>query len=157
MDFAKLDLRAAAEQETWVHLRVGDILLYADDDKQERPCRVKVASVANPAVEEALDAAQLASEAAFKARAAFHVANRSDRAGAEKRLKDAQERSTKLISAFLVTAIVDWENIESGGKVLEFSKAALADLCEAKAPLFRMANEIMEDMAKLASPFGTLD
>lgn len=157
MDFAKLDLRAAANQETWVHLRVGDNLLYADDEKQERPCRVKVASVANPAVEDALEAAQLANEAGLKMRAQYHASNRSDRLGAEKRLKDASQRANKLISAFLVCSIVDWENIEVGGGLLAFSKDALADMCEAKAPFFRMASEIMEDMGKLASPFGTLD
>ena len=156
MDFAKLDLRAAAEQETWVHLRVGDILLYADDDKQERPCRVKVASVANEVVERSLKTGIRIAKAVAAAEAQLATANRQQSAELEKRLDALEKHMDKAQKDFLLTAILDWENIEIDGKVVEFSKATLSDLSEPKAPFARLAKAIMEDMGDLASPFSRL-
>ncbi|RDC66553.1 hypothetical protein HME9302_00004 [Alteripontixanthobacter maritimus] len=44
--FDTLDLRNAEDEEYWLHLRHGETKLYADMDKQEGPCRVRVASPA---------------------------------------------------------------------------------------------------------------
>lgn len=154
MDFAKLDLRAAAEQETWVHLRVGDILLYADDEKQEHPCRVKVASVANPDVEKALKAGMRAARAVAAAETQLATANRQQCAELEKRLDVMERQMEKALQLFLATAILDWENIEFDGNDLPFSKQALADMSEPRGPFSRLASAIMEDMGNLANPFG---
>lgn len=153
MDFAKLDLRAAAGQEHWLHLRVGDIYLY-NDEAETLPCRVKVASVAKPEVEKALNAATRAAQSVAVLQRDLALANRQQRAELEPRLDAAEKRAAELQGALLATAIVDWENIQIGDDVVKFSKDALADLCEPKAPFFRMGGEIMEDMAKLASPFA---
>jgi hypothetical protein len=153
MDFAKLDLRTTAEQEHWLHLRAGDHYLYNDEAETE-PCRVRVASVAKPEVEKALTAAERGVQAVTALRHDLARANRQQRAEIEPRLDAAEKRAAELQSAFLVAAIVDWENIEVGEEPAKFTKAALADLCEPKAPFFRLAGEIMEDMAKLASPFA---
>lgn len=152
MDFAKLDLRAAAEQEHWLHLRVGDTLLYNDDDGT--PCRVKVRSVANDEVERALKVGTRAARAVATAENQLATANRQQKAEIEPRLDALEKQMEKALQAFLATAIVDWENIKVGGKPVPFSKDALADMSEPKAPLARLAPAIMDDMGNLANPFG---
>jgi len=154
MDFAKLDLRSAAGSESWLHLRVGEQYLYLDDEAQIGPCRVKVASVADPSVERALTIAERAGHSASALRFDYSRANRQQKAEMEGKLDAAEKAATKAVAELLITAIRDWENIHFDGKPLEFSADALADLCQPKAPFFRMSGEIMEDMAKLASPFG---
>lgn len=157
MDFGKLDLRGSAEIETWLHLRVGDEFLYADDDKQKRPCRIKVASVANNEVEAALKAGRRAAVAVAKAEDQLASANRQQRAEFEKRLDSLERRMEDALKAFLAVAIVDWENIEIDGKAVSFSEERLADLSEPKAPFARMATAIMEDMGNLLNPFSMPD
>jgi hypothetical protein len=154
MDFAKLDLRGAAGSEDWLHLRIGEQYLYLDDEAQTGPCRVKVASVADASVERALTIAERAGHSAAMLRHDYSRANRQQKAEIEGKLDAAEKAATKAVADLLITAIRDWENIYVDGKPLEFSKDALADLCQPKAPFFRMSGEIMEDMAKLASPFG---
>jgi hypothetical protein len=154
MDFDLLDLREAAGKEYWVHLRAGDRLLFADMDKQERPCRVKVASVANPEVEQALKAVTRAGRMYRGLEAALADANRQQRAALEKRLGDVERESERALTSFLMKSIVGWENIEKGGKDLPFSREALADMAEPKAPLFRLAQAIAEDAASAQDPFA---
>ena len=157
MDFGKLDLRAAADQEHWLHLRVGDTLLYLDEEKQEGPCRVKVRSVANDEVERALKVGTRAARAVATAESQLATANRQQKGEIEPRLDALEKQLEKALQAFLTTAIVDWENIQVGGKSLPFSKEALADMSEPKAPFARLATAIMDDMGNLASPFGKPD
>jgi len=154
MDFDILDLRGAAGKEYWVHLRVGDRLLYADMENQERPCRVLVASIADPEVEEALKAVTRSGRLYRSVETALGEANRQQRKALEARLEAIERESEKALTRFLTTAIRGWENIERGGKPLPFSQEALADLAEPKAPLFRLAATIAEDAASAQDPFS---
>ncbi|MEW4469003.1 hypothetical protein AB1K62_14345 [Parasphingorhabdus sp. JC815] len=157
MDFDLLDLRTAAGKEYWVHLRLGNTLLYLDMDKEEKPCRVKVASSVEPGVEDATKAVMRAGRMFQAAEDALSIANRDNRAALEKRLDQLERESEKCLTAFLVKAIKGWENIEQGGKELKFSPEALEDLAQPKGPLFRMAATIAEDSAKAQSPFAKAD
>lgn len=155
MDFDLLDLREAASKEYWLHLRLGETLLFADMDKQERPCRVKVASIAEPDVEDAMKAVTRAGTLYRGVEAQLaQAANRQQRQAVEKRLADAEREAERALSRFLMTAIRDWENIEKGGKALPFSADALKDMAQPKAPLYRMASQIAEDAASAQSPFA---
>lgn len=154
MDFSKLDLREAAGRQDWVHLRVGDTLLFADEDKQERPCRVKAASVTEPGVEGALKAMERAGRKSESLEAQLITANREQKKEVERQADEAARASEKAISAFLRLVIVGWENIEVSGKEVEFNADALHDLTEPKAPLFRLAPTISKDLAALYNPFS---
>lgn len=154
MDFDLLDLRNAADKEYWVQLRHGDTLLFADMDKQERPCRVKVASVAEPGVEDAMKAVARVASMRQSVEAQLSVApNREQRKALEKRLDDVERETDKCLTTFLIKIVRDWENIDKGGKPLPFSEEALRDMAQPKAPLFRLAGLIAEDAASAQSPF----
>ena len=153
MDIDQLDLREAADQEYWLQLRVGDRLLFCDMKKQERPLRVKVASVAKSGVEDAVKAVTRAGRMSASAENALVHANRQQRAELEKRLEEIERTTEKAITRFLTTAILGWENIERGGKPLPFAIDALDDLSQKGAPLYRMAIAIAEDAALAMDPF----
>ena len=155
MDFDLLDLREAAGKEYWVQLRLGDTLLFADMEKQERPCRVKVASAAEPKVEEAMKAVTRAGSLYRSIEAQVALApNRQQRQALEKRLEEAEKEAEKALTRFLVVSIRDWENIQKGGEPLKFSDEALKDMAQPKAPLFRIAASLAEDAASAQSPFS---
>lgn len=154
MDFSSLDLREAADKEYWVHLRLGDVLLYADDAK-EKPCRVKVGSIADPEIEQAAKAVTRSGNASATVEAQLaNAANRDKRREIESRLDDIERQAEKAVVRFLMCSIKGWENIEKGGKPLEFSSEALKDMSQPKAPLFRLALTLAEDMGKVQSPFS---
>lgn len=153
MDFDLLDLREAADKEYWVHLRMGDTLLYADKD-QQRPCRVKVASIAELGVEDAMKAVSRVGTMSANLEAQLAGANRQQRAGVEQRLDQAEREAEKCLTQFLVKTIRGWENIEKGGKELPFSDEALKDMAQVKAPLYRLAANIATDMGEAQSPFA---
>ena len=155
MDFDLLDLREAAGNEYWVQLRMGDTLLFADMDKQQGPCRVLVASMAEPGVEDAAKAVSRAGTMYRAIEAQLAVApNREQRRAVEKRLADLDREAEKCISNFLLKTVRGWENINKGGEPLAFSDEALKDMAQPKAPLFRMATAIAEDAATAQSPFS---
>lgn len=154
MDFDLLDLRQTAEKEYWVHLRLGDTLLYADMDKQEGPCRVKVASISNPDIEAQLKAVNRVATRFSHAEAEFAGAkDRQARLATEKRLDSIDAEAEKIFSNFLCEIILDWENIQKGGNTLPFSADALKDMSAKGGPLFRMASTIAGDAIKAQSPF----
>lgn len=154
MDFDSLDLRSAGDAEHWLHLRYGDTKLYSDMDKREGPCRVRVASPASENVEPVLKTVQRAmNRQATLASQAASATNRDQRRAAEGQLDSAEKDAENAVRTFLRLVILDWENIEKGGKELKFSKDALADMTEPKAPLSRLVATIVEDMGKLHDPF----
>lgn len=154
MDLDLLDLRQAAEREYWVHLRLGNTKLYSNMDDMEGPCRVKVASVANPEVERQITAVERVGKRFSHAEFEYSSAKDGQvRKALEKRLDLIDSEASKLFSKFLQTIVLDWENLEKDGKPLPFSPEALADLSEKGAPLFRMATEIAEDAGKAQHPF----
>ena len=154
MDFAKLDLRNAGDTEHWLNLRLGETRLYADMGKQEGPCRLLVASPASDGVEAVLKGVQRAmSRQAAVAEQLATAVNRDQRRAIETRLDNAETEAQKAVEKFLNTVVLGWENIQLGGKGLKFSKEALADMTEPKAPLARLVMFIVEDMGKLHDPF----
>ncbi|MAH32275.1 MAG: hypothetical protein CMG78_09595 [Marinobacter sp.] len=155
MDFDLLDLREAADKEYWVQLRMGDTLLFADMDKQERPCRVKVASIAEPGVEDATKAVGRVGNLYRTVEVQLaNASNRDQRRAAEKRLVEVEREAEKCLTTFLVKTIRGWENLVKGGELLPFSAEALLDMAQPKAPLFRMASAIAEDAMSAQNPFS---
>lgn len=152
MDFADLDLRTAADEESWLHLRIGDHYLYLDAAKQEGPCRVKVRSIANDAVDRARKVAMRLARAVSAADEQLAMANRQQRAELESRLDTLEKQFDKAFEAFMLATIVDWENINRDKSPVPFSKDALADMCKPMAPFTRLAKSIMDDMGNLANP-----
>ncbi len=154
MDFDALDLRKAADKEYWIHLRRGDVYLYQDMEAQERPYRVKVASIAKPGVDDAIKSVTRAGRMLASGEAQLIQANRQQRVDLEKRLAGIEAEADKAIKRFLMAAILDWENIQSGGKDVKFTRDALDDFSDKGGPLHVLGLDIAEDVASAMSPFG---
>lgn len=154
MDFGSLDLRKAADKEYWIHLRRGDVLLYADMAKGENPCRAKVASISKPGVDDAIKAVTRAGRMLAAGEAQLISANRQQRAELEKRLEGIEKDAEAAIKRFLMTAVLDWENLEIDGKFVPFSRDQLDDWSDKGGPLHVLGLEIAEDVAAAMSPFG---
>lgn len=154
MDFGKLDLRTTAEQEYWVHLRLGDKFLYADMEKQEGPCRAKVASVSAPNVKDALRSVLRGSDQMERVSNLIALeANDTKRAALESRLVTLEREAEATFERFLLVLIRDWENITLDDKPLKFSQEALADYAKPGAPFYRLVSEIAQDVSKAQNPF----
>jgi hypothetical protein len=154
MDFGALDLRKSADKEYWIHLRRGDVLLYLDMEGQTKPCRAKVASIAKPGVDDAIKAVTRAGRMLGSGESQLIQANRQQRAELEKRLAGIEVEAEAAIKRFLMTAILDWENIEIDGKEVEFSRDQLDDWSDKGGPLHVLGLDIAEDVASAMSPFG---
>jgi len=152
MDFAKLDLRESASEEHWLQLRVGQTLLFAQSDKS-KPCRIKVATAADPRVKAALKAVERAGRSVSEFERQLTTANRQQKVEIERRADDADAIAEKAIKQFLNVAVRGWENIFVKDDEVSFSPSALADLSEPQAPLFRLATTIAEDMGEIHNPF----
>jgi hypothetical protein len=154
MDFGALDLRKAADKEYWIHLRRGDQLLYADDEVCEKPCRAKVASISKPGVDDAIKAVTRAGRMLGAGEAQLIQANRQQRAELEKRLAGIETEAEAAIKRFLMTAVLDWENLQVDGKDVPFSRDMLDDWSDKGGPLHVLGLDIAEDVAAAMSPFG---
>jgi hypothetical protein len=154
MDFDALDLRKAADKEYWVHLRRGETLLYKDMEAREGPCRVKVASIAKPGVDDAIKAVTRAGRMLGQGEGQLISANRQQRAELEKRLAEIEGMAEAAIKRFLMTAVLDWENIVAGGKDIPFSRDTLDDMSDKGGPFHVLGLDIAEDVAAAMSPFG---
>ena len=110
--------------------------------------------IANADVEDALKAVTRVGRMYRGVEAGLADANRQQRAALEKRLAEVEQESERALSGFLNVAVRDWENIERGGEPLPFSKDALKDMAQPKAPLFRLAASIAEDAASAQDPFA---
>lgn len=156
MDFGSLDLRKAADKEYWVHLRRGDVLLYADMDKpcEANRCRAKVASISKPGVDDAIKAVTRAGRMLAAGEAQLISANRQQRAELEKRLEGIEKDAEAAIKRFLMTAILDWENLIVDDNAVPFSRDQLDDWSEKGGPLHVLGLDIAEDVAAAMSPFG---
>jgi|GEM_PF-2764693 len=153
MDFDLLDLRQTADKEYWIQLRLGSTSLFADMEKQERPCKIKVASVSNPEVEALVKSVSRIGQRYGRAEMEYSSANREQRVGLEKRLDSIDKEAERLFGEFIIRVVLDWENIDKGGKPLKFSDDVLKDMSVKGAPLYRMVKEIAEDSAKAQNPF----
>jgi hypothetical protein len=154
MDFGALDLRKAADKEYWVHLRRGDVYLYQDMEAATAPYRVKVASIAKPGVDDAIKAVTRAGRMLGAGEAQLIQANRQQRAELEKRLSSIEVEAEAAIKRFLMTAVLDWENIQVDGKDVPFSRDMLDDWSDKGGPLHVLGLDIAEDVAAAMSPFG---
>ena len=154
MDFAKLDLRNTSEEKYWVHLRLGDTLLFSDMDNKEGACRVQVAAASSNEVKASLKAAlREADQVNRVADLLAQEENTTKRDKYSERLVKLDRSLDETLTRFLMAAVKDWENIEFDGAPLKFSQDSLAELSKIGAPLHRMANEIASDLAKAQSPF----
>jgi len=115
---------------------------------------VKVASIAKPGVDDAIKAVTRAGRMLSAGEAQLIQANRQQRAELEKRLSSIEVEAEAAIKRFLMTAVLDWENIQVDGKDVTFSRDMLDDWSDKGGPLHVLGLEIAEDVAAAMSPFG---
>lgn len=152
MDFANFDLTDAADGGVWLHMKspFDGALLYADDGKQEKPCRVLVRGNHSDemralikAHDRKIGALSLRLAKAESDKAANAIMAQIDEA------KEAHE--DRLIQC----AVMGWENIIHGGKPIERTDEAVLKvftrkLGDLRAQVFRQA-AVEADFFKAAS------
>lgn len=139
MDFARFSLAELAAQSSWVHLEMDGEPLWRDDAKREGPCRVLVRSAAHKDVAAALRRIE---------RAGVGLALRNPRTGLKDEspvLAHYQSEMNDADEALMVAAIEAWENIEAGGKPMEFTRDNVLGLFGPGAYFYSQVRAAIED------------
>ena len=145
MDFANLDLRAASERGSWVHLTYLGKPLYLDEDadEPEKPQRIKVRGMGSKAVIEA-----------------FRHTERVETLRAQRMSRTKEVEAEGVISKFqadleaamadlIVAAVADWENIVWDGKPMEMNKENVLKLCGPTTMFFAQVNKAIAEEHRL--------
>jgi len=139
MDFAKLDLRAASERGSWVHLHYRGEPIGGD----EKPSRIKVRGMGARAVMEAFRRVERVT-----ALRAERMARTSDR-DADGVLMKFQSDLEDAMVELVVAAVSDWENIEWEGKPLELTRENVLKICGPGTLFFGQVNTAIVEEHRL--------
>lgn len=125
MDFADLDLRAASERGSWVHLTYRGEPIFADSDAKEpkRPSRILIRGMGSDGVMGAFRKVERI-ETLRRDKLARTADNQAD-AVLAKSQADLEAAMTDMI----IAAISDWENILYGGAELDCTRDNIIKIC----------------------------
>jgi hypothetical protein len=125
MDFAQLDLKAASEQGSWLHLEHEGELLFLDSDapKPEKAQRLHIKGVGDPKVMAACRAVTR-----LQTLMQDRLARASDK-DAEAVIKAFEKKTEDATADMIVTAVDEWENIVWSGEELELTRENLLKIC----------------------------
>ena len=139
MDFAKLDLRAASERGSWVHLYYNGEAIGGE----EAPARIKVRGMGAKGVMEAFRRVER-----VQALRGDRLARASEKA-ADGVLAKFQEELEEAMGALIVSAVADWENIEWNGKPLDCEPENVLKICGPGTLFFGQVNSAIAEEHRL--------
>lgn len=137
MDFASLDLRAASERGSWVHLEYNGVPLCAGDDP-EKPCRVKVLGMAAPGV-----------MAAFRKIERIEMLRAQIGKATDEQLAEVQDKLEKALADLIRAGVGAWENIIYDGKVMECTPDNVLTICGPGTLFFGQVRAAITDEHRL--------
>jgi hypothetical protein len=137
MDFANLDLRAASERGSWVHLEYDGKPLFAGDD-QDKPCRVKVLGMAAPGV-----------MAAFRKIERIEMQRVQLGKATDAQFADIQDKLEKSLAELIRAGVGEWENIIYSGKPLECTPDNVLTICGPGTLFFAQVRGAITDEQRL--------
>jgi len=144
MDFASLDLRAASERGSWVHLHLrGEPL-----GSEGKPCRLRIRGMGSRAVMDAFKKVER-----VQALRSDRMARTSDR-DAEGVIAKFQSDLEAAMGELVIAAVAEWENIEWDVKPLELNSENVLKLCGPGTLFFSQVNEAIAEEQRL---FTTAD
>lgn len=139
MDFAQLDLKAASERASWVHLSHRGEALFTDG----APCRLQVRGMAAKSVMDA-----------FKRIERVEVARRDRLARTADKDVDGvlakfQAQLDEAMSALIVAAVTQWENIIYDGKPMPFNAENVLTICGPGTLFFEQVRDAIVEHERL--------
>lgn len=139
MDFAKLDLRAASERGSWVHLHLrGEPL--GDEGK---PARIRIRGMGSRGVMDAFRRVER-----VQALRAERMARTPDK-DADRVLAKHQAELESAMGELVVASVAEWENIEWDGKALEVNAENVLMVCGPGTLFFAQVNAAIADEHRL--------
>lgn len=142
MDFADLDLKAASEKGSWVHLSYGGEPIFSDEAK-EKPSRVRIKGMGSEGVMSAFRKVDRI-ETLMRDR----LTRSNDRA-AEGVIAKSQADLQDAMADLIVAAVSEWENINYGGEPLPFTRENVLKICGPGTLFFRQVNEAIAEEQRL--------
>lgn len=139
MDFANLDLRAASERGSWVHLHYRGEPIGGDD----KPSRVRVRGMGAKGVMDAFRKVER-----VQALRADRMARTSER-DAEGVVAKFQTDLEDAMGALVVAAVAEWENIEWEGKPLDCNSENVLKVCGPGTLFFGQVNTAIAEEHRL--------
>jgi hypothetical protein len=139
MDFATLDLKAASERGSWVHLHYRGEPLGGED----KPSRLKVRGMGASAVMDAYRKVERVT--ALRAERMARTADKDADAVLAKSQGDLEAAMAELI----VAAVAEWENIEWEGKPLALTADNVLKLCGPGTLFFGQVNDAISEAHRL--------
>tara|TARA_B100000678_G_scaffold138199_1_gene115469 strand:- start:1204 stop:1665 length:462 start_codon:yes stop_codon:yes gene_type:complete len=144
-DFAQLDLKAASEEGSWLHLEHDGEPMFLDDDAErpEKPQRIHIKGMADPKVMAACRAVTR-TQTLMQDRLA-----RSSEKDAEGVVKKFEAKLEDAMSDMIVAACDDWENITWAGEALEFNRENLLKICGSGTLFFKQVTDAIQEHKRL--------
>jgi hypothetical protein len=139
MDFAKLDLKAASERGSWVHLQYRGEPIGGED----KPSRLRVRGMGSRAVMDAFRKVERVQ--ALRAERMMRTADRD----ADKVLSKFQVELEDAMAELIVAAVAEWENIEWEGKPLELNAENAIKICGPGTLFFAQVNNAISEEHRL--------
>lgn len=145
MDFAQLDLKAASERGSWLHLeRDGEPL-----DADGKPCRIHIRGIGDPAV---IAACRAVTRVSTLMQDRLNRANDKD---AESVVKKFEAKSEEATADMIVAAADQWENINWNGEKMEFNRENLLKICGPGTLFFKQVSEAILEHRRLFTSAAT--
>ena len=142
MDFADLDLRAASERGSWVHLAYRGEPIFADD-KKAKPSRVLIRGMGSEAVMGAFKRVERIETLRHQRLA--RVADKD----AEGVLAKSQDDLEAAMADMIVAAVAEFENILYSGAVLDCTKENVLKICGPGTLFFGQVTDAIKDEMRL--------
>jgi hypothetical protein len=139
MDFAKLDLRAASERGSWVHLHYRDEPIGGEG----KPSRLRVRGMGSRTVMDAFRKVER-----VQALRAERMARTADR-DADNILAKFQMELEDAMADLIVAAVAEWENIEWEGKSLDLNRDNVLKICGPGTLFFGQVNTAIAEEHRL--------
>lgn len=142
MDFADLDLRAASERGSWVHLAYRGEPIFADDAK-EKPSRVLIKGMGSDAVMGAFRKVERIET--LRRERMLRAADKDADAVLAKSQADLEAAMAEMIAA----AVSDWEGILYAGEMLECTKENVLKICGPGTLFFGQVTDAIREEQRL--------
>lgn len=142
MDFADLDLRAASERGSWVHLAYRGEPIFADDAKA-KPSRVLIKGMGSDAVMGAFKRVERIE--ALRRERMLRTADKDADAVLAKSQADLEAAMADLVAA----SVADWENILYAGDDLPCNRENVLKICGPGSLFFGQVNSAIADEQRL--------
>jgi hypothetical protein len=145
MDFADLDLRAASERGSWVHLKLRGEPMFLDNKEKEpsKPCRILIKGMGSEAVLSAFRKVDRL-ETLIK-----HRLDRASDSNADALLARYQDDQEAAMSDLVVASVSDWENILWQKKPLDCTRDNILMLCGPGTLFFGQVTDAIREEQRL--------